>query len=117
MTDMKTGNQAETMPLGPLDILVLEFPGNNFKGKIMQNLHELVAAGTIRILDLVVITKNQAGHASALELSEQYRRSALSPVARLSPPPPPKVRLIGRGSRRMHRICTGSTFDRSARWG
>jgi hypothetical protein len=82
MTDMKTGNQAETMPLGPLDILVLEFPGNNFTGKIMQNLHELVAAGTIRILDLVVVTKSKTGLVSALELSDLggEAQEALSPL-------------------------------------
>jgi len=70
MTTIKTSQSATARSLGPLDILVLEFPGNQFKGEILHNLHELVAAGTIRILDLVIITKNQAGHVSALELNE-----------------------------------------------
>ena len=70
MTEQKRDNQAGSTTLGPLDIVTLEFPGNHFKGEIMRNLHELIAAGTIRILDLVVITKNQTGDVSALELSD-----------------------------------------------
>jgi hypothetical protein len=69
-SEKQNGNQAGITILGPLDILVLEFPGNQFEGKILQNLHELVTTGTIRILDLVVITKSQTGLVSALELSE-----------------------------------------------
>jgi len=70
MTDKQTGNPNGAMTLGPLDILALEFPGNRFKGEILRNLHELVAASTIRIIDLVVVTKSQTGLVSALELSE-----------------------------------------------
>lgn len=56
--------------LGPIDLLALEFPGNRFTGAGLRELHALVAAGTIRIIDLVLISKNQAGLLAALELSD-----------------------------------------------
>ena len=56
--------------LGPIDLLAVEFPGNKFTGAGLRELHALVAAGTIRIIDLVIITKNQAGQVSALELND-----------------------------------------------
>lgn len=82
MTNIKTSPSGDANGLGPLDILVLEFQGNQFKGGILRNLYELVAAGTIRILDLVTITKNQAGRVSALELNELgiESSSALAPL-------------------------------------
>ncbi|HMN26509.1 MAG TPA: DUF6325 family protein [Caldilineaceae bacterium] len=82
MTNQKTGTQADARSFGPLDILVLEFPGNHFNGDILRNLNELVGAGTIRILDLVIISKNQAGVVSALELNELggEMSSALAPL-------------------------------------
>jgi len=70
MADQSNGKESGATLLGPVDLLVLEFPGNNFKGDIMRNLYELVAAGTIRIIDLVLITKNEANVISALNLHE-----------------------------------------------
>ena len=58
------------MALGPIDFLALEFPGNKFKGEIIPNLLELVEAGTIRIIDLVVIAKDQDGSVFVRELNE-----------------------------------------------
>jgi hypothetical protein len=77
-----TGGQLDSMPLGPIDILVLEFQGNNFKGEILSNLHELVEAGTIRIIDLVIITKSRSGLISALEVAElkTEEQDALAPL-------------------------------------
>jgi hypothetical protein len=56
--------------LGPIDLLAVEFPGNRFTGAGLRELHALVSAGIIRIIDLVLITKNQAGQVSALELQD-----------------------------------------------
>jgi len=82
MTDQKNGNAMEAATIGPVDFLVLEFQGNHFNGDIMRSLHELVAAGTIRIIDLVVITKSQLGSVSTLELQELGMESseALAPL-------------------------------------
>jgi len=58
------------MALGPIDFLALEFPGNKFKGEIIPDLLELVEAGIIRIIDLVVIAKDQDGSVFVRELNE-----------------------------------------------
>jgi len=58
------------MTLGPIDFLALEFPGNKFNGEILVNLLDLVQAGTIRIIDLVVIVKDREGNVAVRELKE-----------------------------------------------
>jgi len=58
------------MTLGPIDFLALEFRGNKFNGSILTSLLELVQAGVIRIIDLVVIVKDQDGSVIVRELQE-----------------------------------------------
>jgi hypothetical protein len=58
------------MTLGPIDFLALEFPGNKFDGSILASLLELVQAGVIRIIDLVVIVKDRDGSVIVRELQE-----------------------------------------------
>jgi hypothetical protein len=58
------------MTLGPIDFIALEFPGNRFRGEILPDLLELVDKGIIRIIDLVTITKDQAGQVTVRELRE-----------------------------------------------
>ena len=57
------------MTLGPIDFIALEFPGNRFRGEILPELFELVDKGIIRIIDLVVIMKDQ-GEVIVRELRE-----------------------------------------------
>jgi len=57
------------MSLGPVEYVLVEFPGSKFKGEIVPALEELVSAGTIRIIDLIFITKDVDGSVIALELS------------------------------------------------
>lgn len=56
--------------LGPVDWLVLEFPGSRFKGEIAPILDGLVEAGTIRVLDLVLVRKDEDGSLDFFELDE-----------------------------------------------
>ncbi len=58
------------MSVGPIEYLVVAFPGNKFKGEIVPALADLVESETIRILDLVFILKDEEGSVAALELSE-----------------------------------------------
>jgi uncharacterized membrane protein len=58
------------MTFGPIDFIALEFPGNRFKGEILPDLFELVDKGIIRIIDLVIITKDQDGQVTVRELRE-----------------------------------------------
>jgi hypothetical protein len=56
--------------LGPVDYLVIEFPGSQFKGEILPELLTLVERGTVRVLDLVLIYKNEAGDYEAFEVGD-----------------------------------------------
>jgi translation initiation factor IF-2 len=58
------------MSIGPIEYLVVSFPGNKFKGEIIPALAELVENETIRILDLVFIAKDEEGNVAAVELAE-----------------------------------------------
>ena len=57
------------MTLGPIDFIALEFPGNRFKGEILSDIFELVDKGIIRIIDLVIIRKDE-GQVTVRELRE-----------------------------------------------
>ena len=58
------------MSVGPIEYLVVAFPGNKFKGEIVPALAELVESNTIRILDLVFILKDEEGNVAAVELAD-----------------------------------------------
>jgi Family of unknown function (DUF6325) len=47
--------------MGPVDFLVVLFPGNKFSGKIAPELERLQKNGTVRIIDLVFIIKDKNG--------------------------------------------------------
>jgi len=82
MTTQKTPATLDANTIGPIDLIAVEFPGNRFKGEILRDLHELVAAGTIRIIDLVIVSKSDAGQVSVLELQDldPESRSTLAPL-------------------------------------
>src|SRR3954463_10136577 len=58
--------------LGPVDYLVVEFPAgaSNFTGEMAKELLALVDAGTIRVIDILILTKNEDGSVDAMELSD-----------------------------------------------
>ena len=56
--------------LGPVDYLVVEFPGSQFNGEILPELLALVRHGVVRILDLAVIRKNEDGSYEAFEFED-----------------------------------------------
>ena len=68
--------------LGPVDYLVIEFPGSKFNGEIAPTLVDLVDRGTIRVLDLIMITKEPDGSFDAIELSD-FEEGALGELHRL----------------------------------
>jgi hypothetical protein len=55
--------------LGPVDYVVVEFPAgeSNFTGEMAAELLALVDAGTIRVIDVLILTKNEDGTVEALE--------------------------------------------------
>jgi hypothetical protein len=56
--------------MGPIDYLVVEFPGSRMTGEGMPLLVDLVDRGIIRILDLVFIRKELDGSVSGLEIAD-----------------------------------------------
>jgi uncharacterized membrane protein len=56
--------------IGPVDVAVIGFPGNQFRGEIAPALADLVEAGTIRIIDVAFVGKNDNGDVVAFELTE-----------------------------------------------
>ena len=56
--------------IGPVEYIVVGFPGNQFKGEIAPALGDLVDAGTIRIIDIAFAGKDENGELVAFELSE-----------------------------------------------
>jgi hypothetical protein len=62
----------DTDELGPVDYLVVEFPPgvSHFTGEMAEELAKLVVSGTIRMLDLVILTKDADGEIDALEIED-----------------------------------------------
>ena len=58
--------------LGPVDFVVVEFPAgaSNFTGEMAKELLALVDAGTIRLIDILILVKNDDGSVDAMELSD-----------------------------------------------
>ena len=58
------------MATGPVEYLLVGFPGNNFTGEIASELEKLISSGTIRVLDLVFLSKDSDGEVTMLEVDE-----------------------------------------------
>ena len=56
--------------MGPVDVIIIGFPGNNFNGRVAPAIRELVEAETIQILDLLFVMKDAEGIVTALEFHE-----------------------------------------------
>ena len=56
--------------LGPVDYLVVEFPGNKFNGEIAPALGDLIDRDLVRVLDLVFIKKDEDGAFEGFELAD-----------------------------------------------
>ena len=55
---------------GPIDYLVVEFPGNRMTGEGLPLLLDLVDRGTIRILDLVFVRRDLDGSVSGMVIAD-----------------------------------------------
>ena len=58
--------------LGPVDYVVVEFPAgqSTFDGTMATELLNLVEAGTIRLIDVLILTKGEDGSVDATELAD-----------------------------------------------
>jgi len=57
--------------LGPVDWLVVEFPGADFgRGQVAPHLKDIVDRGLVRVLDLVFLRKDESGALEFAEISD-----------------------------------------------
>jgi len=54
---------------GPIDVVMLSFPGNQFNGTIAPALRDLVVRGLVRVVDLLFVTKDDDGTVGSVELA------------------------------------------------
>ena len=58
------------MAVGPVDVVIVGFPGNKFTGDIAPALLDLVESGTIRVIDLLFVMKDEAGVVTTIEAAD-----------------------------------------------
>jgi len=63
-------NEIDLTEMGPIDYIVIEWPGRQPDGSAAPHLIDLVDRGIIRLLDLVFIAKDEDGSVAGLELSD-----------------------------------------------
>jgi len=60
----------ELEDIGPIDYIVVEFPGSRFTGEAFEQLIDLVDRGLVRILDLVLVKKELDGSMSGMAVAD-----------------------------------------------
>lgn len=58
------------MAVGPVDVVIMQFPNDGLRGELATILSDLVGANTIRILDLVIASKDESGAVRVLEVDD-----------------------------------------------
>jgi hypothetical protein len=58
------------MAFGPMELLMVRFPGNQVTGDIVPAMTELVENGTVRIVDMLFITKDEHGAVTVYEITD-----------------------------------------------
>jgi hypothetical protein len=64
--------ESVTAEIGPVEYMIVSFPGNHFQGQILPELGRLVDEGTIRIIDLAFVGKDDDGNRLAFEVSNLH---------------------------------------------
>jgi hypothetical protein len=70
----------QTMDIGPVEYLILGFPGNMFTGQIVPELAKLIDSGLVRIIDLTFITKDADGQVDVVEYDAVEELAAFAGV-------------------------------------
>jgi hypothetical protein len=63
-------SEDEFVEMGPIDYVVVEFPGNRMTGEGFPILVDLVDRGVIRILDLLFVRKDEDGSVAGMEIAD-----------------------------------------------
>jgi hypothetical protein len=54
---------------GPVDVVVLHFTGNDFRGEIAHALKDLVVRDLVRVIDLLFVYRDEEGKVGSIELA------------------------------------------------
>jgi uncharacterized membrane protein len=57
-------------PVGPVDVAIIAFDEPKFDGSIASAIADLVADGTVRVLDIVLVNKDENGEVTVLEVTD-----------------------------------------------
>lgn len=60
----------DALEIGPIDYLLVEWPGRQPNGEVAPHLVDLVDRGLIRILDLLFVSKDEEGNVAALNIAD-----------------------------------------------
>ena len=71
-------------PIGPVELLMIDFEGNRFNGEVAPALFDLVDRGIVRVIDLSLIIKDEAGDVLIYEAQELSPEVAAA-LEKLSP--------------------------------
>jgi uncharacterized membrane protein len=67
--------------VGPIDFVLIEFPSSKLTGEVSQEVLDLVDRGTIRLLDLMIIAKDDDGSVAALEIEDEALAAAFGDLS------------------------------------
>ena len=70
MADIDTANADALLEMGPIDYIVLEWPGRQPDGTVAPLILDLVDRGLIRILDVAFLGKDENGDAYAVDIAD-----------------------------------------------
>jgi len=70
MADIDTANADALLEMGPIDYIVLEWPGRQPDGTVAPLILDLVDRGLIRILDVAFLGKDENGSAYAVDIAD-----------------------------------------------
>jgi uncharacterized membrane protein len=65
------------MSIGPVQMLVVGFEGPEFKGEILEELTRLKDEDIIRLIDLIVVKKDDEGNVETLHTSDLSKEEAM----------------------------------------
>ena len=68
--DLDQGSRGDIDEMGPIDYIVVEFPGSKMTGEGFPLLVDLVDRGIIRIIDLAFVTKELDGTVRGIAISD-----------------------------------------------
>lgn len=58
------------MVVGPIEYIIVGFPGSKFNGQIAPELAKLIDSRLVRILDLVIISRDESGEVGVFEFDQ-----------------------------------------------